>query len=177
MKYLIANAILLFSIQANAQVNNQPSEFLVNPYLQIGKAPTQHSLQLLWHTAISNNVWLAEYLPTRQAGKNNADGWIKSENQTTAKIAVAGNNPFTIYNASFAALTPGTTFTYRVSKNGKVVFSSEAKAPKLPGQPYRFVISGDMGAGTKQSRQIAYDIYNSHPDVVAIAGDIVYSQG
>ena len=32
--------------------------------------------------------------------------------------------------ASFTSLKPGTTFQYRVSKNGKVVFNSEAKALK-----------------------------------------------
>lgn len=171
MKYLIATFILLFSIQLSSQNNNQQPEFLVKPYLQIGNAPTPQSLHLLWHAAVSNDVWLAEY-------KNiTGNTWMKSENQTTSKIAVSGIVPFTVYNASFTALVPGSSFTYRVSKNGKVVFNAEAKALKSSEQPYRFVVSGDMGAGTKQAGQIANGIYKSNPDIVAIAGDIVYNQG
>ena len=171
MKYLIATCILLFSIQLSSQNNNQQPEFLVKPYLQIGNAPTPQSLQLLWHAAVSNDVWLAEY-------KNSSGNtWMKSENQTSSKVAVTGIVHFTVYNASFTALVPGSSFTYRVSKNGKVVFNAEAKALKSSEQPYRFVVSGDMGAGTKQAGQIANGIYKSYPDIVAIAGDIVYNQG
>lgn len=66
---------------------------------------------------------------------------------------------------------------YRVSKNGKVVFNATAKAPKSSGQSFRFVASGDMGAGTKEAKQIAYGMYKANPDFVAIAGDIVYDYG
>ena len=170
MKYLIAAFILLFSIQVNSQNNNQQSDFLVKPYLQIGNVPKSQSLQLLWHTADTAD-WLVEY--KTGSGTN----WLKSENQTTSIIDVAGIQTFKVYNASFTSLVPGNSFMYRVSKNSKVVFSAEAKALKSPEQPYRFVVSGDMGAGTKQAGQIANGIYKSNPDLVAIAGDIVYNQG
>ena len=188
MKYLIAAFILFFSIQINGQVNNQQSDFLVKPYLQIGKSPTPQSLQLLWHTTVSDDEWLVEYLPASpslklqrskagQAGKNNTGEWIKAENQTTLKVAVADNDPFKIYNASFTALVPGITFNYRVSKNGKIVFEAEAKSLKTPEQSYRIAVTGDIAAGTKAAGKIANRIYNSNPDLVAIAGDIVYTQG
>ena len=74
-------------------------------------------------------------------------------------------------------LIPGSTFIYRVSKNGKVVFTAEAKALKSPEQSYRIAISGDMGAGTDTAKKIANEIYKANPDMVAIAGDIVYSRG
>ena len=66
---------------------------------------------------------------------------------------------------------------YRVSKNGKVVFNAEAKALKSKEQSYRIAISGDMGAGTNTAKKIAYEIYKAKPDMVAIAGDIVYNRG
>ena len=166
MKYFIASFIILFSLQASAQ-----QDFVVKPYLQIGNTPTPHSLQLLWHAAEADAVWLAEY-KTASGAK-----WLKSENQTTSKITTAGITPFTIYNASFTALVPGGSFIYRVSKNGKVVFSAEAKAPKSAEQSYRFIASGDMGAGTKEAKQIANRILENNPDFVAIAGDIVYEHG
>ena len=167
MKHSILAFLLFFSFQAY----NQQPDFLVKPYLQIGKTPSPGSMQVLWHAAVSNDVWLVEY---KSIGGNE---WIRSENQTRSKIAVAGVEPFTVYSDSFTGLEPGSTFMYRVSKNGKVVFSAEAKALKSAEQSYRVAISGDLAAGTKQAGKIAYGIYKLKPDVFAIAGDIAYSQG
>lgn len=170
MKYFIAALVYIYSIQLNAQ-NNQSSAFLVKPYLQIGNNPNPQSLQLLWHTNNETDQWLVEY----KSGA--ATGWKKSESQTYSKIAVVNAEPFLVYNASMHALQPGTSFTYRILKNGQQVFTAEGKALKTSKQSYRFVVSGDMGAGTKQSIQVANMIYKSNPDLVAIAGDIVYNQG
>jgi acid phosphatase type 7 len=162
MKYLIASFIVLLSLQTTAQ------DFVVKPYLQLGSSPTNHSLQLLWH-GDEVAAWLAEY----KAGTK----WMKAENVSTSKITTAGITPFTVYNASFTALTPGSTFMYRVSKNGKIVFAADAKAPKSADQAFRFVASGDMGAGTKEAKQIATGMYNANADFVTISGDIVYEYG
>lgn len=167
MKHFIIQVFFLLAINLNAQ---QP-DFLVKPYLQIGEKPTPQSLQLLWHTFVSTDTWLAEYK------NNNSNEWVKAENQTNSKIAVAGIDPFLVYSTSFTKLNPGNTFQYRVSKNGSIVFSADAKALKNPEQSYRVAITGDMAAGTKQAARIANDIYNSNPDLLAVAGDIVYTRG
>jgi 3',5'-cyclic AMP phosphodiesterase CpdA len=167
MKHFILAFLLFLSFRA---FNQQP-DFLVKPYLQIGKTPSPQSMQLLWHAAVSKDVWLVEY-------KNiTSNEWIKSQNQTNSKIAVAGIDPFIVYSTSFTGLVPGSTFMYRVSKNGKVVIEAEAKALKSKEQSYRVAISGDMGAGTKTSKKIAFEINKAKPDMVAIAGDIVYNRG
>lgn len=171
MRYLITNFLLIFSLVVNAQNNNAPSEFLVKPYLQIGKKASAKSMQLLWHGPVSNDVWLAEY-------KNNGEAdWRKSEDQTSSTIAVPNIPPFKVFSTTFNSLKPGSTFQYRVSKNGKVVFSSEGKSLKSPEQSYRIAISGDMGAGSNTAKRIAFEIYKAKPDMVAIAGDIVYNRG
>ena len=170
MKYFIAPILLFFSLAVKAQ-NNIQSDFLAKPYLQIGKTPSPKSLQLLWHAAVSNDVWVAEY-------KNSDEtDWKRSEAQTLSTVAVGSIAPFNVYSTSLTSLKPGTTFQYRVSKNGKVVFTSEAKSSKSREQPYRIAISGDMGAGLGTARKIAFEIYKTKPDMVAIAGDIVYNRG
>jgi hypothetical protein len=166
MKHYILVFFLFFSFQAY----NQQPDFLAKPYLQIGKTPSPQSMQVLWHAAVSNDVWLVEY---KNSG---ASEWVKSQNQTNSKIAVAGIEPFTVYSASFTGLVPGSTFLYRVSKNGKVVFDAEAKALKSKLQSYRVAISGDIGAGTNTAKKIAFEISKAKPDMIAIAGDIVYSR-
>jgi hypothetical protein len=165
MKYLFAFLIVLFSLQATAQ-----QDFVAKPYLQIGNASSPQSLQLLWHAADPGAVWLAEY-------QVNSGPWVKAENLATSQITTTGISPFTVYDASFKSLTPGSLFRYRVSKNGKIVFNAEARAPKSANQSLHFVVSGDMGAGTKEAKQIANGIYKTSPDFVAIAGDLVYEYG
>jgi 3',5'-cyclic AMP phosphodiesterase CpdA len=167
MKQYILVLILFFSFQAY----NQQTDFLVKPYLQIGKTSSPHSMQVLWHATVSNDVWLAEY-------KNNGEtDWKRSEGQYFSTIAVGSVAPFYVYSASFTSLNPGTLFQYRVSKNGKIVFSAEAKTFRSSEQSCRIAISGDMGAGTGTAKKIAYEIYKAKPDMVAIAGDIVYNRG
>jgi predicted phosphodiesterase len=167
MKYIFVSAFCLLFITLNGQ---QP-DFFVKPYLQIGKKASPQSLQLLWHTTATNDAWKAEYK------NSNSNDWLKATTQTSTKIAVAGIDPFLVYSTSFTLLSPGTQFIYRVLKNDKIVFTAEAKALKAPEQSYRVSITGDIAAGTKAAGRIANGIYNSKPDLVAIAGDIVYSQG
>lgn len=167
MKFILASVFILFSNQLTAQ----QADFQVKPYLQIGKRPSPESLQLLWQTTDANSSWEAEY---KNIGSSD---WIKAENQTSKKIAISGIEPFWLYSTSFTALRPGTLFMYRVLRNGSIVFTAEAKAMKAPEQAYRVAITGDIAAGTKQAGRIANEIYNSNPDMIAIAGDIVYSQG
>jgi len=170
MKFLILTLLLVFSLRIIAQ-NTPASVFLVKPYLQIGNSPNPQSLKILWHATDETAQWLVEYR------SGSATGWTKSENQTSSKIAVANSEPFRVYSVLLNALQPGTSFTYRILKNENIVFTAGAKSLKSKEQPYRFVVSGDMGIGTKQAGKIAYEMYKTNPDIVAIAGDIVYSQG
>jgi len=167
MKHYILVFLLFLSFQAYSQ---QP-DFLVKPYLQIGKTPSPQSMQVLWHATISNDVWLVEY---KNYGETD---WKRSEGLYFSTIAVGSVAPFYEYSTSFTSLKPGTLFQYRVSKNGKIVFSAEAKTLRSSEQSYRIAISGDMGAGTGTAKKIAYEIYKAKPDMVAIAGDIVYNRG
>lgn len=169
MKYFIAIIILVFSQIIHAQINT--TDFLVKPYLQLGKRSSPQSLQLLWHAPVSNDIWVAEY-------KNTGDTvWRRSPVQTSSTVAIAKIPAFNVYSTSFTSLKPGSIFLYRVLKNGQVVFNSEGFSLKAAKDPYRIVISGDMGAGTKTARKIAYEIYKVKPGMVAIAGDIVYNRG
>ncbi|MFX5991141.1 metallophosphoesterase, partial [Acinetobacter baumannii] len=52
-----------------------------------------------------------------------------------------------------------------------------AIAPKSANQPYRFIAVGDLGAGTKESIQIAKRMFTEKPDLLAISGDIIYDNG
>jgi acid phosphatase type 7 len=166
MRYIIAAGFLFFSLLLNAQ-----ADFIVKPYLQLGKKSSPQSLQLLWHAPATNDMWLAEY---KNAGETD---WRKGVGQSEKTVAVGSIAPFKVYSTNLGSLKPGSIFQYRVLKNGNIVFSSDGKSLKADGQSYRIAISGDMGSGNNTSKKIAFEIYKAKPDMVAIAGDIVYNQG
>ncbi len=145
--------------------------FIAKPYLQIGYHPSPTALELMWQAGDANAVWSVE----EKASKGSS--WKKMQNPTTTKVAVANLSVHYIYRAALTDLTPGTTFSYRVLRNTKVVFTSDAKSLKTADQPYRFVAFGDVGAGTTEAKKIAQQVYAAKPDLVMIPGDIVYDYG
>jgi acid phosphatase type 7 len=144
--------------------------FLAEPYLQLGHTQAPGKLVLMWHAADVDAAWSVEYRPgpgTRwQVGA-----------AVGRRIAVAGVEPHRVYHATLSGLEPGVRFAYRVRQEGKVVFESEARAPKVARQPQRFAVFGDCGAGTPDQRAIAYRAFLAKPDYAMITGDIVYGEG
>lgn len=154
-----------------AQNKSSETGFLASPYLQIGSQPSAQSLQLLWHVADSTAAWTVEIKTTDKSA------WTKCASPTATRIAVTGVAPHFVYRAAFTGLVPGSVFTYRLLKNNKEVFISQAQAPKSSAQNFRFVAFGDIGAGTVEAKQIANGVYNAKADLILIPGDIVYDNG
>lgn len=154
-----------------AQDLKQAEAFVVKPYLQIGRIPSAASLQLLWHAADIEGDWVVEH-------RANANlPWHKAQAPKSSRVAVGNVIPRRVYSASLSGLTPGSSFQYRILKDGKPVFEADALAPKSANQPYRVVVFGDIGAGTPQQKTIASRVYAFKPDLVVVPGDIVYEYG
>jgi acid phosphatase type 7 len=163
---------ILSYFAASAQIVSQPSSvFITKPYLQVGRNPTAQSMQLLWHVADIDTPWTVEY---RMSGEK---AWMKAAAPTYKVINVEGIEPHRVYQVAFAGLKPGRTFTYKVLKAKKQVFTAEAHASKEANQAYRFVAFGDCGAGTIEQKPVAQRAFLSNPDLVVIPGDMVYEYG
>jgi predicted phosphodiesterase len=159
-------SLLLLLMPFFAQSQNS---FLVKPYLQVGYEANANSLALLWHTADTSATWEVEYTIH--------SNWTKGAAYTQQKVNVKTVSPFLVYHAVLSNLESGKTFKYRVLQNHKVVFISEAIAPKSAAQPYSFVAIGDIGAEKPDQKKLANIAYNLAPDLVAVPGDIVYDNG
>jgi acid phosphatase type 7 len=145
--------------------------FFVKPYLQLGPAPKSGTLVLMWHAADADADWTVEYRP------GPGTRWQAAKAPAAQRVVVAGIEPHRVYQASLTGLESGVMFAYRVRNGGKVVFEADARAPKATGQPQRFVVFGDCGAGTPEQKAITYRTFLSKPDYVMITGDIVYGKG
>jgi hypothetical protein len=164
--------VFLFAVKfATAQDKKTNEVFIVKPYLQIGRNPSPQTLQLLWHVADTDAEWIVEY-------KNiNAKSWKKTEAPKIKMVTVAGLESHRIYEVLFTDLEPGGVFSYKVSKQKKVVFTADAHAMKKADQPFRFLAFGDCGAGTPEQKPLANRAYLSNADLVVIPGDMVYEHG
>ena len=167
MRIIIITILVCLSSCIMAQEKNV---FLVNPYLQLGYSPTENSLQLLWQTNEADADWQVEY-------QNISGQLVKSGNISYKKVSVSGVTDHRIYQVSLVSLKPGELFHYVVKKNNTTVFAANAHAPKAFNQPFNFVVFGDVGAGTKEAREIAEGVYKANADMVLIPGDIVYDNG
>lgn len=163
---LLLVCLLILSIQTFAQEN----VFIAKPYLQIGRNPSPTSLELMWQVSEANADWAVEI-------KDPAGKWIKTAPPQWVSVAMDSIQPRRVYHTNLTNLFPGSVFNYRVSRSGNIVFTAEGHAPKSETQPYRFVVNGDIGAGTPDAKLLAKQSYLSHPDMVVIPGDIIYENG
>ncbi len=158
--------IFLLLLPCIAQSQNS---FLVKPYLQVGYEANASSLALLWHTSDTTSKWEVEVASN--------ENWIKSNNYSVNHVNVKNVNPFSVYHANLTNLESGKVFKYRVLQDNKIVFASEANAPKSASQSYSFVAIGDIGAEKLDQKKLANIAYSLNPDLVAVPGDIVYDNG
>lgn len=148
--------------------------FLVKPYLQLGHVPAPGKIVLLWHAVDSGDSadWSVEVRP----GPGTRFGPTARPPAAT-RVAVPSIEPHRVYHTALTGLEPGGTFAYRVFKGGKPVFEAEGRAPKVAGQPQRFVVFGDCGINGVDQKAIAYRTFLTKPDYLMITGDIVYGKG
>jgi hypothetical protein len=154
------------------EVKGPEGPFLVKPYLQPGHSVAAGKVVLMWHAADCDSAWTVE---TRAAADRPWQASAKAP--SAARVAVPGIEPHRVYHLSLTGLAPGKTFGYRVSRDGKVVFEAEGRAPRSPDQKQRFVVFGDCGANTPEQKAIAYRTSLLKPHYVMITGDIVYGKG
>ena len=166
MKFLTFTFLFFACLHIQAQ-----DVFFTKPYLQIGYHSAPNRLSLLWHTTDTTAQWMVEY---KNAGEST---WLKADSMFYNTVAVQGTTLHRVYHAGLSRLNPGTTFTYRVKANGKTVFQSEGKSIHGSGQKYRMGVFGDIGAETPEQKALATQLFKEKPDMIAVAGDIVYEAG
>jgi acid phosphatase type 7 len=172
MKPLSFVIVFFLSLASWAQVKKDNSSvFVAKPYLQIGKNPSATTMDICWQASDEDVSWLVE---TKAEGSKQ---WMAAVNPVFGTVSVSNLSKRRVYTVSLTNLTAGSVFSYRISKNKKIVFTSEAHAAKSREQSFRFVTMGDIGAGTPDAKLIAEQAALAKPDMVIVPGDIVYEHG
>src|SRR5262249_5179244 len=140
--------------RANKQesLTTSPDAFLVKPYLQLGydPQPKPQSLDVVWHAKREVAKWLVKY---KEASEITSWKEAKILEPRPIEINVPDYPHHWVYNATMSDLEPGKPFDYCVKRNDSAVFVGHATAKNSENQPYRFVVFGDCGAGTKSQRR------------------------
>ncbi|HEY0865945.1 MAG TPA: metallophosphoesterase [Fimbriimonas sp.] len=148
------------------------AQFIAKPYLQLGgdrQMGMYKSLTLVWHAPDREGTWAVR---VRNAGRT---GLVKNIRYRVVKRE--GVPEHRVYTAPMTNLAAGLALKYEVLLGGKTVFASASVAPKAPGQRFKFVVLGDTGINSAGQRRVMSAVHNQHPDMVAVAGDIVYPKG
>jgi acid phosphatase type 7 len=102
---------------------------------------------------------------------------VGTHRAVSTRVAVRGIEPHRVFRVRVKGLKRGEEFDYRVLRKGEQGFEARTRARKTKDQPDRFVVFGDCGAGTPESREVAFQAYPAKPDFVVLPGDIMYSLG
>lgn len=145
--------------------------FLVKPYLQIGREASGGRLELRWETDDTPHRFEV------QTRANVKLAWRAPEPARQMPVTRPDTGAYMALQAELRNLVPDGVFWYRVLRDGHEVFGSWARAPRKPDAPSSFAVTGDCGSGSDEEKAIAYQIFRRNPDYVAIAGDVVYSNG
>jgi acid phosphatase type 7 len=187
----------LFDAAANAP-------FFLKPWLQAGDAPTfaregeGETLEVIWHTTDDSKAWHVEVsaaaplADTSAAGENASLEALEPLTPLPPdvnrpvflpmrrKIELVGVVSQVQYVARLTGLTPGEPFVYTVFADGIPVYNATARARPAVGKPFKAMIFGDMGNGSKWQRAIAYQmsLERKHgAELILSTGDVVYQNG
>jgi acid phosphatase type 7 len=140
----------------------QADDLLIKPYVVLGDGG---SLNVMWHVKPNDANWELHF-EDRKVG-----------NGPDRMVQVGGMDNHVVKHATLAGLRPGQELTYRLNRNGELVFSSSVVAPKSSDQEYTFAAYGDIGRGTPAQRRVAYQVYRKRPDFQVLLGDLAYPHG
>ncbi len=151
-----------------------PEIFIAKPYIQLGQGLMKDSLvshDVLFLARNDKHEWELEY------ETESSKGWIKGSAFSKTILEERQIEAVTLFTSTLSDLPAGKTFRYRIFRDGIETFSSSAKAQVRENQPFKFVVAGDLGAGSHGQKRIAQRIHAEGPDLWVMPGDLVYNMG
>ena len=166
---IVGGSLLLSWFYQAPPLRAATKTFLIEPYLQPGRNPDMHHRDIRWASFDGKSPWTLMI--------EDAPGHWTSISPNRREVTLDGVPTFYIYDAEPTALPEGVSIPYKVTCKGEAVFTASINPIRAAGEPYRMDVFGDAAYGSEGAEQVAYAVYQSHPDLVLVAGDIVYRFG
>lgn len=145
--------------------------FLVKPYLQLGLQSDPQQPEIVWATTNESAAWHLQIQP------QGTSTWTEVSAIARQPISLEGLPSFVRYEAQLPRLPRGKSIAYRVLRDGKEQFHATIRPTKSQGDPVHIAVTGDIASGAPEQRDVARAIEKWQPDLVLVAGDIVYKFG
>lgn len=149
--------------------------FWVKPYLQMGPQRSGNMPELVWFTPFSKRHWSVQYTSAETLSGALQSTWKDLSLNRVDKFKVARLEMHQLC-ANLPAL-PGKRIAVRVLLNGEIVFTTTILLPDMRKNKCKIVCFGDFADASASGMAIATAVFREAPDLVAIAGDIVYEHG
>lgn len=149
------------------------SPFVIKPLLQFAPEVEKDgtvAIELVWIAHLKRSLWKVEYLA------EGATSWTACEVEKVDSVTIK-DNEFKRFRASLKGLKAGSAFEYRVLIAEQQVFAASAKTPPGKGSKTTVALFGDFADGDPEATKVAKGAYGANPDLVVLAGDIVYNNG
>ena len=146
------------------------ADIIVTPFVQLGDrvANGDNSVAILWQAKDADLPYTLNF------SQGNKKFTTSAKFQT---IKVEGIDPHRVYSAVLKGYKPGAKIDYTLESGSTTLFKGSFAAPKAANQDYTFAVFGDCGCDSVAQAQIAYQTYQSKPDMLLLTGDLVYSNG
>jgi 3',5'-cyclic AMP phosphodiesterase CpdA len=141
------------------------------PQYPSGTGPVVRGPQLALVTPTSVLIaWI-----TREPSEGEVEYGMDPELGSRSSVAPRSDE----HAVTLEGLLPGTLYHYQVLVDGTVESADHTfqTAPADDSTPFRCVVFGDSGDGSKAQRLVASEVLSASPDLVLIPGDVVYDCG
>jgi hypothetical protein len=148
--------------------------FAIEPYLQLGRTGKTADVEIIWGSTNTTAKW------TVQSKVGDGEWGAPVEVPQPTRISVQGVDPFSMFHCVVPGGVPddGHKWAYRVMQDGKLVFEAPGTPLHANGDAFRFDVIGDTASGTLGQKAVASALWQlSKPEMLLIAGDIVYMHG
>jgi len=150
----------------------QAQTVLVKPYVQPGDGAG------LGVADVKVIAWMTDDVPGKFTVEYSVAGSpMKTAEPAATRVEISEQQRYLTYATKLDGLPLNSEVHYRVRHGATLVGASSFHTRKAPGNPIRFVVTGDVAAGTPAQLAIANQLALKKPEFVLVCGDIAYNRG
>ncbi len=150
-------------------LSKEQETFAVKPYLQL--AQSANKLALIWFSARGRSHWAAQY----RTGCDTP--WISVKFKVDKDRKIEINNCVVRKFSLFLPLEAAPKHPeYQILFDGQAVFASHYQTPGISAED-KIVVFGDFGDGKNAASAVSAAVHAQEPELIVLAGDLVYDHG
>lgn len=167
---------IIAKLAPSASLTSHNQLFAVKPYLQLGQSGDE--LSLVWFSSVKRKLWTAQYRSCASAAWVSIE--IDADKGKDLKIAGYSVRRFSLtlplFSSSIEQVVGSELPEYQILVDEEPVFASSYRVPDSTAES-KVVVFGDFGDGKEGASATAAAVHERGPELILVAGDLVYDHG